>query len=205
MVLAGSAQWPDEVLGRFRLVPVPPLDEASATALVASWLESVASGDAAFAAAVATLAAGVPGILAPIVERLAQTPIRDPDDVARTLDELAVEPGDPTGIAALDAQFRSAMTVTGYGTFGRVGGATAVLVDLLSASCVRRPDLVARAVSGSRDRASRLEVLGALRRLELAGWVVEVDGVVRLLHPWLADVWRSLPSSAPPATDDIQF
>lgn len=206
VMVGGDCEWPDDLLGRFRLFSVPPLGQASAKALVASWLGSVAEEDLAVAEDVAILSGGIPGIMGPIVERLSLVRVRTPDDAIAAFDQLAVEPGDPTGIVALEEQFRSAMTLPAYPTAGRLSGAPGALVALLAASPLRRLDLVARAVTdGGPDRGSRLAVLSALRGLELAGWVVEVDGVVRLLHPWLADVWRSLPTSAPPATDDIPF
>lgn len=193
VVLSGLGGFSEEILGRFRVLPVPPLDAETAAALAASWLGASTPEGAEIAKEVSASGAGIPGVMAAIVDRLAQTPTRTLADVAKVLDELAAEPTDPTGLATLDAGFQSAMT-TYLGI--RVAGATGVVLNLLAASPARRPDLVARAVSGgSGERASRVQVLNTLRNLELAGWVVEVDGVLRLLHPWLADTWRAL--SAP--------
>ena len=129
VVLSGLARFADELVKPFQVVAVPPLDRASAVALAASWLGGAADVDPSVAEEVADLSAGIPGIMGPIVERFVRGRGRTRDEVAAILDALAAEPGDPTGIAALDAGFRSSMV--SFGQESRIGGASGAVLELV--------------------------------------------------------------------------
>lgn len=206
-----------ELLRRLRLVPLPPLAEAASRTLAERLLRGVGvAPEPALVTSLATLAAGLPSILHTLVREVHVRRIRDPEALELCVDELLVEPGDPTGLRERVEAFRArnGWVRGGYGPphLASPPASETRILTLIGAAAedVRRLDLIGRAVSSGMPR---LPVIEELRRLELDGWVVEVDGALRFEHPlvrqeWLAgQVPRSVATSSPqsPPDDDIPF
>lgn len=194
----------DAWLRSTHLVALAPLARVGAIDLVRRLLRGAGMpDDEPTASALAEASAGLPNVLVRLVARLHTDGDVSREHVPEALDALLIEPGDPTG---LRARARAVVGESrGYGgVLGREATETALL-DLVAASTGgrRRLDLVSAAGSAGR---SRIQTLEALRALELDGWLVEIDGLIRFEHPVVEEAWRL---RRPPPTyspsDDIPF
>lgn len=191
-----------------RPLMVAPLGRAEATELALRQLRGCGlPDDRALADHIATLSAGAPLALAQIVAGLDFTRLTTPEDARMVLNILRLQRGDPAGLATRVQAFEEQI----YASLAfRRAPVHADLLNLLSsrAEGIGRDALVAELILAGHRRG---KVQEALRELELHGWLVEVDGVIRFEHPWLLDVWVSAPSllpdvgDQPDADDDIPF
>lgn len=173
------------LLGHFEPIVVPPLERTSSVELALRlMLGCDLPEDRATAEAVTELSAGIPELITRLVAQLGIERVASPEAAALALDALAIRRGDPTGLKTRVERVSKAANQ------GRSGWSNerASLLDLAAATVDGRPrlELVAGAVSGGH---ARLPVLAALDTLLQEGWLVEVDGCVRLEHPWIRDAW----------------
>lgn len=186
----------------FRLVPVPPLGPGPARELAGRVLAGAGISDPAPANTLADLSAGLPAIVQQLAHAVALDPSRSLEE---HFDELLVTRGDPMGLAA---RIRGLRTPPGRGRYRSVfNSAERAVLDSVAPDPAGRAHLDVVALATGRG-VPRLEVSQAIRDLELHGWVVRVDGRLRLEHPLVAAEWvRQIESEPPasPADDDIPF
>lgn len=193
-VREGSASWVE----RARLVAVPPLTRDATE----HWMRRLLRGLRAEAApgtaeALAEVSEGIPGVAVHVLQQLYVDGDLSPDGVHRAFDHVLVEPGDPTRlrerIRRLDVGSRPARRWT--------RAQRAVLAVLQGESDGRRRlDLVALLETRG---TPRLEVLEALRLLELDGIVADVDGALRFEHRLVRGAFREAPEAS--IDDDVPF
>lgn len=171
----------------YRTLPLPPLSRAATRELASRLLQGASLGDDQTALEqIVDASAGIPEVLVRLVEELRQMGSASPEDVTLATDAMAVDPAHPAGLSRRLKAFRDytrrLLAPTGQ------PDATIALLDMatMPAAGRRRLDLIADAVSAG---FGRLLVVEALRQLELDGWLVEVDGLIRFEHPHLRETW----------------
>lgn len=196
-----------------RPVAIPPLDGPSSKELASRLLRGCHLGDdPTTAEALAEVSAGWPELLVRLVAHLREENRSSAEAAYEALDALAVDPSDPAGFRDRILKFNQLLKPT-YDYLGNLempflpfqaGGA---LFDAASADPQGRSRLDIIASAASRG-FPRLEVVDALVSLELGGWLVTVEGRMRVEHPWIRDAWLKFRAQTPPPrviATDIPF
>lgn len=193
-----NANWAPHVTW----VHVPPLGSDDARELAARLLRGLdLADDQGCADALATLSGGIPGLLVHLVSQLRVTRDASPEGAQLALDALALDPTDPSGLTGRVARFKELfITPHGYRRIALDSAQYAILASVASSAAGRRRlDAIAGAIGPS---VPRLSVLKELKELEDLGYIVEVDGHLRLEHPWLREVWLAFQTAPPPPPPD---
>jgi len=190
-VIAAPSDVPDEDgewWQHFQPLVVPPLDAADARSLAGRLLagQGVAA-TTGLADAIAEAAAGLPGIIHRIVQRVSiNQALRAPEHIPEVLEELVATRGDPTKLR----QRCEAI----IGVQSRALDVMADATDTLS------PDDLRVALS---EWMTPVEARAQLLRLIEAGWLVIRDGRVAFEHPLIRDAWQKSREVDPLEPGDI--
>lgn len=198
-----------DMLRQLRVQPVPFLTEDDTAELAARLLRGCGiESTEALVQAVVTQSAGSPDLVVRLVQQLHVESWSRPEHVAEAMDELLIMPGDPTGLRHRCESVHLAVDSDNGGldndgiTVAEEETRIAILDVVAERPCGReRTDILAATVTEAR---SRLQVLGALRALELEGWLTSPDGPLRFEHPHVREAWLAWQAPhGPPADDSI--